>query len=245
MLTSGWQCHVNWAICIFPSQDICTMQIPKACRREVVGCSAPPKKTPCNWILASATRQTETKGKKNTEEKQSRNATDYVTFLWWYAWRVFMPHSLSAQWKEGTLPGKLTTNGSQLEGQMWSSELTGPKTILGQAERNNPSSTATQLKKKKIHPLILGRNADSWFHFLICPHIWSVSRAQVLPSPLHELICTIITMPGCLPYKKAFRSKTGRTCPVRGSFPCPLLMITQALVHRVRLSSSGKQAAHN
>lgn len=68
MLTTGWQCHVNWAICIFPSQIICIMQIPKACRRKMVGCSAP-QKNPCNWILASATGHTETKDKKNTEKQ--------------------------------------------------------------------------------------------------------------------------------------------------------------------------------
>lgn len=151
MLTTGWQCHVNWEIRISPSQHVCIMQIPKACRRRVVGCSAP-KVTPCSRILASATKQTETKDKKNTEEKQSRDATEYMTFLWWYAWRVFMSHSLSAQWKEGTLPGhctgNLTTNGSQLESQMWSSEFTGLKTTLGQAGRSNPKSIALQLKNK-------------------------------------------------------------------------------------------------
>lgn len=98
------ECHVNWAICIFPSHHIWIMQIPKAFRRKVVGCSAP-KRIPCNWILTSATRQAETNDNKNTEDKQSRNATEYVTFLWWYAWRLCMSHSLSAQWKERTLPG--------------------------------------------------------------------------------------------------------------------------------------------
>lgn len=156
-----------------------------------------------------------------------------------------MPHSLSAQWKEGTLPGKLTTNGSQLEGQMWSSELSGLKTTLGQAGGNNPKSTALQLKKnnnpsfqswKKCRFLISFFDLSS---HLKCVQdsrtIFSIKRA----NPHHHLSAQLPAL------QEGIGSKTGRTGPVRGSFPCPLLMITKALVHRVTLSSSGKQAARN
>lgn len=154
-LMTGWQCHVSWAICIFPSQHIHIMQTPQACRRKVVGCSTP-KITPCNEFLHLQQDRLKPKTRK-TEEKQSRNATDDVTFLWWYVWRVF----------------------------------------------------------------ILGRHADSWLCFLICPHIWSVSKVQELSSPLSKLICTIFSVPSSLPCRKASGSKTGRTCSAGGSFPCP------------------------
>lgn len=77
-------------------------------------------------------------------------------------------------------------------------------------------------------------------------HIWSVAKIKLPCSPFSGCICTISSsVPSSLPCKKAFRSKTSRTCPLRVSFPCPLIMIIKSLVHRVRLSSSGKQEACN
>lgn len=76
-------------------------------------------------------------------------------------------------------------------------------------------------KKIIIHPFNLGRNADSWFHFLICPHIWSVSKIQGLSSPLSELICTIISLPSSLPCKKALEARQAGQVLSEGHFPAP------------------------